>query len=287
MIRQSLKRLLAPALSTRLLLPADRRVILVFHDVSNPGNAYFRQNYSTRTATFRLLVEFVADHFELVSLRVITEPGGHHGPRPLAAITFDDGFRSVRTEVLPLLQPRGIPFAAFVCQMAIETDSLFNGPHHQLTRGGRDRVFLSRDDVLALLEAGVAIGSHSTSHRNLAQCSAAELEPEVAANKQYLETLTGLSMPDFALPYGKPKHYNRAVIDACRAAGHERVYSSSHLVFRRTNAGVPPVIVPRVAVTNETPRELTALLNRAHLRTLGHDLGLLRDAPQAVDSLRS
>src|SRR5690348_5950615 len=103
MIRQSLKRLLAPALSTRLLLPADRRVILIFHDVSNPGKAYFRQNYSTRTETFRLLVEFVADHFDLVSLRVITEPGERHGPRPLAAITFDDGFRSVRTEVLPLL----------------------------------------------------------------------------------------------------------------------------------------------------------------------------------------
>jgi peptidoglycan/xylan/chitin deacetylase (PgdA/CDA1 family) len=287
MIRQMIKRIVSPALSAKLLLPADRRVILIFHDVSDPGGVYFRQNYSTRTATFRRLVEFLDRHFELVSLRAITEPGEQNRRRPMAAITFDDGFRSVRTEVLPFLDSKGIPFAAFVCQMAIETDSLLNGPQHQLTQGGRERVFLDRDDVLALLKAGVTIGSHSTSHRNLARCSAIELEHEIAENKQYLETLIGLPIPDFAFPYGKSKHYNSAVIHTCFAVGHERAYSSNHLVFRSRDVEVQGTIVPRIALTNESPRQLTFMINRAHLRGLSSDFGLLRDARQGADRRRT
>lgn len=284
MIRQMIKRIVSPALSAKLLLPADRRVILIFHDVSDPGGVYFRQNYSTRTEAFRRVVEFLDRHFELVSLRAITEPGEQGRQRPMAAITFDDGFRSVRTEVLPFLDSKGIPFAAFVCQMAIETDSLLNGPQHQLTQGGRERVFLDQDDVLALLKAGVTIGSHSTSHRNLARCSAIELEEEIAENKHYLETLIGLPIPDFAFPYGKGKHYNSAVIRACFAVGHERAYSSNHMLFRSRDVEVQGTIVPRLALTNESPRQLTFMINRAHLRGLSLDFGLLRDERQALDS---
>jgi hypothetical protein len=171
--------------------------------------------------------------------------------------------------------------------MAIETDSLLNGPQHQLTQGGRERVFLDRDDVLALLKAGVTIGSHSTSHRNLARCSAIELEHEIAENKQYLETLIGLPIPDFAFPYGKSKHYNSAVIHTCFAVGHERAYSSNHLVFRSRDVEVQGTIVPRIALTNESPRQLTFMINRAHLRGLSSDFGLLRDARQGADRRRT
>jgi len=196
----------------------------------------------------------------------------------MAAITFDDGFRSVRTEVLPFLRSKGIPFAAFVCKMAIETDSLFNGPAHQLTRGGSERVFLDEDDVLALLKDGVTIGSHSASHHNLALCSEAQLEHEIGENKSYLELLTGTPIPDFAFPYGKHKHYTAAAINTCFRLGHERVYSSNHVAFRGKDAEVPATIIPRVALTNESSRELTFMLNAAYLRGLGHDCGLRRDA---------
>ena len=287
MIRQLLKSFVSPALSASLLLPADRRVIFIFHDVSNPGGAYFRENYSTRTDTFRRQVESLAEQFDLVSLRAITEPGARGGGRPMAAITFDDGFRSVRTEALPFLDSNSIPFAAFVCRMAIETDSLFNGPQHQRCQGGRERVFLDQDDVFALLKAGVTIGSHSTSHPNLARCSAPELEREIAENKSYLEKLIGLPIPDFAFPYGKRKHYTSAVVDACFAAGHGRVYSSTHLVFRSKDVEARATIVPRIAVMNESPRELTFMINRAHVRSLGRAFGLLRDEPREVDVPRA
>ena len=272
MIWHAVRRIAAPALSARLLVPANRRVIFIFHDVSDLGSRHFRPEYSTTPSVFQEQIECLAQHFELVSLAAITRPDTPTGDRPRAAITFDDGFRGVRTEAQPVLESRGIPFAVFVSRMAIETDALYNGPSNQLVQGGRSRVFLDVDDVVALSRAGVTIGSHSATHRNLAQCSASELEEEITGNKQYLERLLGVPVRDFAFPIGSRQHCTAQAIQACFAAGHERAYSSDRRLFRGkdvTAANDWHELLPRVGLKTESPGEMRFAINRALLRGFG------------------
>lgn len=269
MIWHAVRRIAAPALSARLLVPANRRAIFIFHDVSEPRSGHFRPEYSTPPHVFREQIEFLARHFELVSLSAITRPDQASGERPRAAITFDDGFRGVRSEALPLLESRGIPFAVFVSRMAIERDALFNGPYHQLVEGGRSRIFLDPEDVVALSRAGVTIGSHSATHRNLARCSTSELEEEIAGNKHYLERLLGVPVRDFAFPIGSPQHRSERALQACFGAGHERAYSSDRRLFRGTDAVAARArneLFPRVGFRWESPREMMFAINRALLR---------------------
>jgi len=272
MIWHAVKRIAAPALSARLLVPGNRRVIFIYHDVSNPGSGHFRPEYSTPPHVFREQIACLARHFELVSLAAITRPDTANGDRPKAAITFDDGFRGVRTDALPVLQSAGIPFAVFVSRMAIETDALYNGPYNQLVQGGRSRVFLDAEDVIALSRAGVTIGNHSATHRNLAQCSAAELDEEIVENKHYLERLLGVPIRDFAFPIGSRQHCTEPAIQACFAAGHERGYSSDRRLFRGTDAAAAKAgngLFPRVGLKGESPREMMFAINRALLRGFG------------------
>lgn len=269
MLRHAVRRIAAPALSRRLLVPANRRVIFIFHDVSNPTSGHFRPEYSTPPLVFREQIEFLARHFELVSLSTITRPDGANGERARAAITFDDGFRSVRTEAMPVLESRGNPFAVFVNWMAIEKDALYNGPNNQLVTGGPSRVFLDADEVVALSRAGVTIGSHSATHRNLAHCSASELEAEIGENKRNLERLLGTPVRDFAFPFGGPQHRNERAIRACFAAGHERAYSSDRRLFRGEDvkgAQARNELFPRLGLTGESPSEMTFAINRALLK---------------------
>jgi peptidoglycan/xylan/chitin deacetylase (PgdA/CDA1 family) len=156
--------------------------------------------------------------------------------------------------------------------MAMEQDALYNGPRNQLVRGGHSRVFLTPDDVLALWKAGVTVGSHSATHRNLAQCSASELDEEITGNRDYLERLLGVPIRDFAFPFGSRRHYSERAIRACFAAGHERGYSTSRRLFRSGDVVAVQArrkLFPRVGLTSESPQQLMFTINRALLRAYG------------------
>jgi peptidoglycan/xylan/chitin deacetylase (PgdA/CDA1 family) len=71
-------------------------------------------------------LEWLGRRFRLVSLddlRSHLEDGGT-GTRPMAAITFDDGYRDVYEHAFPLLKRRGIPAAIFVVTKLIGTSAL-------------------------------------------------------------------------------------------------------------------------------------------------------------------
>lgn len=65
-------------------------------------------------------VRELAAHAEIVSLeRLVTDREPRSG-RPRAALTFDDGCRSVATIVEPVANALGLPFTVFVCGEVIE-----------------------------------------------------------------------------------------------------------------------------------------------------------------------
>src|SRR5262249_42944992 len=154
--------------------------------------------YSTRIATFKEQIDFLASNFDLVSIDDVLAPRRGSNGRRLASITFDDGFLSVKEIAFPYVWAKGIPVTVFACRRAIKNNELFNLPQR---RTYESRVYLNEADLKYLSERGVVIGSHTANHKVLAACNGAELREEVLENKAYLEGVTGQKVVHLALPF--------------------------------------------------------------------------------------
>ena len=253
------RKMVTRALSQRVLTGRSKRIVFLYHDISDPGSSQYSPAYSTQVRVFRSQVDLIAKYFKLVSLEEVVANGPNHQQR-LASITFDDGFLSVKDEALPYLQSRGIPFSIFVNSMAIKQNRLFYGSEDpSVNRTYERKVFLDEEDVAQFASQGIQVGSHSSSHRVLSECDEATLREEVLENKVYLESLTGTKVRHIALPFGKREHYNQRVLNYCHSVGHDYVYTTNPSYFE---LGSGQRLIPRLPLKNESPEELFFIINR-------------------------
>ncbi|HBB89372.1 MAG TPA: hypothetical protein DC047_17350 [Blastocatellia bacterium] len=260
-----LQKVVMKALPRRVLTGSGKRFVFLYHDVSDPGAPQYSPLYSTRINQFKLQIELLAKYFKFVPLEEVVGGSGD-GKQRLASITFDDGFLSVKEHALPYLESKNIPFSVFVNSSAIKHNRLFYGADvPSINRAYDKKVFLDESDVKELAANGVVIGSHSASHKVLAQCDDAALKEEVLDNKLYVEGLTGAAVRHLALPFGKREHYNERVLKFCYSAGHDYVYTTNPSYFELTNG---ERLIPRVAVLNESAEELLFSINRPLLKKI-------------------
>ena len=253
------------ALSTVLAMPRHKRVIFVYHDVSDLAAPHHTPNYSTTISAFRAQIDLLAHTFTFVPLDELVRPSGSSAR--LAALTFDDGFLSVKDEAMPLLHAKGIPFSIFLNRRAIEENRLSYGPAYpHLDKVHDHKVFLDEDDVRALSAAGILVGNHSATHRALADLDDGDLPGEVLDNKRYLEGLVGKEISHFAVPFGKRQHYDDRSLAYCFGSGHSYVYSTNPTFFDPRMLGDGPHLLPRIEVSREPTEKIFFLLNRPMLR---------------------
>lgn len=101
-------------------------------------------------------------------------------------LSFDDGYRSMVTEVLPRLQEKGYVGTFFIIIR---------------TLGGT--TFMTAEQVKELSDAGMEIGSHTWNHAKLGKISSKEkIMSELTTSKEYLEEITGKSCDMLAYPFG-------------------------------------------------------------------------------------
>jgi peptidoglycan/xylan/chitin deacetylase (PgdA/CDA1 family) len=65
----------------------------------------------------------------------------------------------------------------------------------------------------------VAIGGHTTTHRNLARASAAAVRAEMAENRKFLQDLTGIAVTHNAYPFGHSGACGEREADISRSLG--------------------------------------------------------------------
>jgi peptidoglycan/xylan/chitin deacetylase (PgdA/CDA1 family) len=126
--------------------------------------------------------------------------------RPNVAVTFDDGNRSDVDIALPALRARGLVAKFFIAA-------------GRLDRPG----YLGRDDLLALADAGMTVGSHGVNHEPWTALGPEALDEELTGSRSILEEALGRPVTEASCPFGK---YNRRVLATLRRAGYERVYTS-------------------------------------------------------------
>ncbi len=155
-----------------------------------------------------------------------------------AQISIDDGNDTDVRIALPALRRAGLKAFFFV-------------PTNRIGLPG----FLSTDDIQALHNAGMTIGSHGCAHIEWTKVSDAAIADDVSQSIDILSTLINEPIADVAVPFGE---CNLRVMRVLHNLGADRVFTS----FRgRTSDGA--WIIRRTCVTTDTSlTEIEDLLAR-------------------------
>lgn len=133
-------------------------------------------------------------------------PQGRH-----VVITFDDGYRDVYVNALPVLERYG-----FTANVMLVSGHI--GGRNVWESAEVDRVpLLGLEDLEAMMGRGVAFGSHGVTHRPLTHLTAGEARREVEDSREALERLLGLEVRSFSFPHGRS---TPAIRDMVRQAGY-------------------------------------------------------------------
>ncbi len=119
--RAALARALAATGATRAieaLREAGGRtaVVLTYHRIAEPGasNPYYDPVVSATPEGFRAQMEMVRRRFRVVGPEDLLAADDGRDRRPLAVVTFDDGYRDNHDVALPILQELGVPATFFI-----------------------------------------------------------------------------------------------------------------------------------------------------------------------------
>ena len=124
----------------------------------------------------------------------------------MISFTFDDGYRSVYTNGLPILDKAGIKST-----QAIITTGTYTDP-----------AYMTKDQVKAMAANGHEIASHSRTHPDLVTLSLAKATTEITGSKSDLLGL-GITTTSFMYPLGS---YNDSIISLVKGAGYKGARST-------------------------------------------------------------
>jgi peptidoglycan/xylan/chitin deacetylase (PgdA/CDA1 family) len=192
---------------------------------------------------------------------VLADGTGTLPERPVV-LTFDDGYGDFYTQALPLLKRNGF------------TATLFQ------TTGwvGKENAAIRMMNWRELAEAeqaGIEIGAHTCTHRQLDQLPADALHEELYASKSALEDNLGLKIPGLAYPYG---YSNAKVRQLARDLGHDYAYAVDNALSssEADRFAIPRLTVRRTTSMDEFQKMVngrdTPTLRRARVLTSGYSV---------------
>lgn len=121
-----LKKIVKKSLSTPLFLSVQKgkKIILLYHDISNPQESSFSAKYSTSVENFQNQISVLKKYFSFIPVDELLLSSGD-SKKNYASIVFDDGFFSVYKNAFPFLLKEKIPFKIFVNKKAILENRLW------------------------------------------------------------------------------------------------------------------------------------------------------------------
>lgn len=218
---------------------ASGAVVLAYHDIDDdPANA---TTYLAKPERLReQLLSVISWGFTCVELGDLCDRQARGEPLDgLAAVTFDDGLHGVYRHALPILRDLDVPATVFV--VADPESSAQPWP------GSRT---MTNEEVRALAENGVTIGSHTMSHASLPGLDAAALRHELHDSRARLEELVQQPVDLLAYPYG---HHDSRVRTEARESGYR---AACTFLNGRFTADVDRYRIPRLTMNEQSRARL-------------------------------
>ncbi len=180
--------------------------ILVYHIVrpSYPGDSRSVRALAHTPEVFDAEMKYLADaKYQVVSFTDLENyfRGGKPLPTHPVIISFDDGWNDQFQYAFPILEKYHYTATFFVFTNPIGTKG-----------------FITWDQLRTMRDAGMTIGSHSRSHPYLTRISnPTVLQNEIVGSKQVLERQLGVTINEFAYPFGQ---YDPTILAAVAQAGY-------------------------------------------------------------------
>ena len=173
-------------------------------------------------------------------------------------VSFDDGFRNVFENALPVLRARGLRAIQFLVASQIGGTDAWDR-----AIGEPPLPLMNEAEIREWLAAGQEIGAHTLTHPHLPGLPPGQARAEIFDGKKRLEDRFGVPIRHFCYPYGD---YDESIRDLVGEAGYQ---TAPTVRFGTNRLGVPPLELRRIMACNgPTPlRSAARKLSRLARRT--------------------
>lgn len=218
--------------------------VLMYHSVSSSATSQFLP-YTVRPEIFGEQLAVLKDAgYALISMaQYVANPDRFALVGRAAVLTFDDAFADFQTYVLPALDETGFSATLFV-----PTAYVGNTSRWLAYEGESQRPILSWTAIKEAASAGVEIGSHSRTHRQMDRLRGRALRQEVIDSKWEIEDEVQREVASFAYPFG---YMNPRARRAVRVAG----YASACAVRDLVDYAADPFAISRLTVHHDMSSE--------------------------------
>lgn len=186
--------------------------ILLYHHVAGEPLSpppRFADNYLPLAELRRQLDDLERRQARTLTLSQAVAAADAGGAAGAVVLTFDDGCECFRRWVAPELERRGMTATVFAVAGLLGDDNRWDAD-----AGERRERLMEAAALRRLAAAGIEIGCHSLSHRDLTRVDAAELEREVAGARDRLADSLGHAPTAFCYPFGRFDPASRAAVAA-------------------------------------------------------------------------
>ena len=114
-------------------------------------------------------------------------------------MTFDDGYKDLISNCLPLLKKYNFKGTCFLVSDKIGKINDWDEENKNI----QTKRIMDKSDIHIWIKNGMKIGSHSKNHKKLTKIDHHELAEEISSSKVDLEKLIGEEIVSFCYPYGK------------------------------------------------------------------------------------
>jgi len=200
--------------------------VIAFHDVTDAK--WFEEVVSMLVSDFHVITprQFYAREFNSRRINVL--------------LTFDDGYQSWVDTCLPVLKKFNVKALFFINSglLDIASDSQKVAQYMTQRLLITPKLPLTWQGAEMLVAEGHSIGGHTVTHLNVALLQATELSKEVVEDKKRIETMLGVSLVDFAYPFGTRKYFNPTTVNAVANARYTMQYSALTGFFDSAKEGL-------------------------------------------------
>ena len=160
-------------------------------------------------------------------------------------LSFDDGFRNIVSNAVPILRRHSIPASYFIPTSYIGGDYRSAKAFCQREKYQHPIEFATWDDLKRLDFEWMTIGSHTKTHPRLHSISSDRLRlaSEMTDSKEIIEQQLGRPCTLLAWPGGQPHDIDEVSLEAARRAGYTAAFGASGGVCCVERAD--PFVIPR------------------------------------------